>query len=83
MPRQPLRKADVEVLESMERGLRGGIVIEDETLERLLKLGLVEEKKRGIWSLTVRARTYLLRRKSLKRGKKAAKAAPGSGAMGQ
>jgi hypothetical protein len=83
VPRQPLRKADVEVLESMERGLRGGIVIEDETLERLLKLGLVEERKRGVWSLTVRARTYLLRRKSLKRGKRATKAAPGSGTMGQ
>ena len=70
MPRQPLRKTDVESLEALERGIRGGVLLEDDVVERLLKLGMIEERKRGTWSLTVRAKTYLLRRKSVLRGKK-------------
>jgi hypothetical protein len=68
--RQPLRKTDVETMEALERGIRGGVPIEDDVIERLLKLGMIEERKRGAWSLTVRAKTYLLRRKSVLRGKR-------------
>ena len=57
MPRQPLRKTDVETMEALERGIRGGVPIEDDVIERLLKLGMIEERKRGTWSLTVRAKT--------------------------
>ena len=70
MARQPLRKTDVETMEALERGIRGGVPIEDDVIERLLKLGMIEERKRGTWSLTVRAKTDLLRRKSVLRGKK-------------
>jgi hypothetical protein len=68
--RQPLRKTDVEVMEAMERGVRGGVLFEEDVLERLLKMGMIEERKRGTWTLTVRAKTYLLRRKSVLRGRK-------------
>jgi hypothetical protein len=70
VPRQPIRKSDVETLESMERGQTTGTYYEEEVLERLVKLGMLEERKKGVLSLTVRAKTYLLRRKSVKRGRK-------------
>ena len=77
MARQPLRKTDVETMEALERGIRGGVPIEDDVIERLLKLGMIEERKRGTWSLTVRAKTYLLRRKSVLRGKRKKTVKPG------
>jgi hypothetical protein len=75
-----MRKTDVEVLEAMERGIRGGVPVEEDVLERLVKLGMIEERKRDTYTLTVRARTYLLRRKSVLRGRKKPKTE--SGPMG-
>jgi hypothetical protein len=75
-----MRKGDVEMLEAMERGLRGGTIIEDDVLDRLLKLGMLEVRKRDTYTLTNKARTYLLRRKSVKRGRKTTKSE--SGPMG-
>ena len=82
MPRQPLRKTDVEMMEAMERGVRGGVLLEDEVLERLIKLGMIEERKRGTYTLTVRAKTYLLRRKSVLRGRKTKNPASSGSGMG-
>jgi hypothetical protein len=79
--RQPLRKTDVEVMESMERGVRGGVLFEEDVLERLQKMGMIEERKRDTWTLTVRAKTYLLRRKSVLRGRKKKNPASGGGAL--
>ena len=72
-----MRKGDVEVIEAMERGLRGGTVIEDDVLDRLLKLGMIEVRKRDTYTLTTKARTYLLRRKSVLRGRKKPKSDTG------
>jgi hypothetical protein len=76
-----LRKADVEVMETMERGVRGGTFFEEDVLERLVKLGMIEERKRGTYTLTVRAKTYLLRRKSVLRGRKKKNPTAGGGAL--
>jgi hypothetical protein len=77
----PLRKNEVEAMEAMERGVRGGLLFEEELLERLQKMGMIEERKRGTYTLTVRAKTYLLRRKSVLRGRKKKNPASGGGAL--
>jgi predicted transcriptional regulator len=76
-----MRKTDVEVMEAMERGIRGGVVVDEDVLDRLIKLGMVEERKRGTYTLTARAKTYLLRRKSVLRGRKKKNPAAAGGAM--
>jgi hypothetical protein len=70
MPQQPLRKSDVELLEALERGQNTGVFPDEEALERLVKLGMLEERRRGVLSLTPRGRTYVQRRKAIKRGGK-------------
>lgn len=81
MPKQPLRKSDVEVMEAMDRGQPTGTHVDEEILDRLVKLGMLEERRKGQLSLTVRAKTYLERRKSVKRGRKPVRKDTG-GAMG-
>jgi hypothetical protein len=81
VPRQPLRKTDVETMEAMERGVRGGLMVDEDILERLVKLGMIEERKRGTYTLTVRAKTYLLRRKSVLRGRKKKNPTASGGAL--
>jgi hypothetical protein len=82
VPKQPLRKSDVEVMEAMDRGQNTGTHVDEEILERLVKLGMLEERRKGVLSLTVRAKTYLLRRKSVKRGRKTKSSDASSGTMG-
>jgi hypothetical protein len=76
-----MRKTDVEVMEAMERGIRGGVIVDEDVLDRLTKLGMIEERKRGTYTLTTRAKTYLLRRKSVLRGRKKKNPASAGGAM--
>jgi hypothetical protein len=65
----PIRKIELETLESIARGQADQAVYDDSILARLVELGLIE-LRRNKWLLTMRAKTDLLRRKSLKRGRK-------------
>ncbi|MGH8030738.1 MAG: hypothetical protein ACREO3_12485 [Arenimonas sp.] len=65
----PIRKQELEMLESLSRSQADQAVYDEAILARLVELGLIE-MRRNKWILTVRAKTDLLRRKSLKRGKK-------------
>lgn len=68
----PIRKYELETLEAIARGQADQAVYDDAILLRLVEMGLIEERRHK-WILTTRAKTDLLRRKSLKRGRKAAK----------
>ena len=68
----PIRKHELETLESIARGQADQAVYDDAILARLVELGMIE-MRRTKWLLTVRAKTDLLRRKSLKRGRKKVK----------
>lgn len=70
MPQQPLRKADVELLEAIDRGQPTGTHADEDAVERLVKLGMLEERRRGVLTLTMRAQTYVQRRKAIQRGGK-------------
>jgi hypothetical protein len=69
----PIRKAELETLEALARARQDQAVFDDAILARLVELGLIEMRGNK-WLLTMRAKTDLLRRKSLKRGKKKPKA---------
>ncbi len=68
----PIRKLELETLESIARGQADQAIYDDAILARLVELGMIE-MRRNKWLLTVRAKTDLLRRKTLKRGKKRVK----------
>ena len=68
----PIRKFELETLEAIARNQQDQAVFDDAILARLVQLGMIEER-RNKWILTTRAKTDLLRRKSVKRGKKVAK----------
>jgi hypothetical protein len=70
----PIRKLELETLESIARAQKDQAVYDDAILARLVELGMIE-MRRNKWLLTTRAKTDLLRRKSLKRGKKKIKSA--------
>jgi hypothetical protein len=65
----PIRKAELETLEALARNRQDQAVFDDAILARLVELGMIEMRG-SKWLLTMRAKTDLLRRKSLKRGKK-------------
>jgi hypothetical protein len=69
LSQRPIRKEEVEMLERMEREPLGRSVVDETVLESLHKRGLIEQR-RDVWLLTARARTFLLRRKVLARGKR-------------
>jgi DNA topoisomerase IA len=69
LSQRPIRKEEVELLERMEREPLGRTVVDEALLESLHKRGMIEQR-RDVWTLTTRARTYLLRRKTLARGKR-------------
>lgn len=68
----PIRKLELETLEAIARNQQDQAVFDDAILARLVELGMIEAR-RNKWILTTRAKTDLLRRKSLKRGRKVAK----------
>lgn len=57
------------MLERMEREPLGRSVVDESVLESLHKRGMIEQR-RDVWTLTARAKTYLMRRKALARGKR-------------
>jgi hypothetical protein len=65
----PIRKQELETLESIARGQTDQAVYDEAILARLVELGMIE-MRRNKWLLTTRAKTDLLRRKTLKRGRK-------------
>jgi hypothetical protein len=65
----PIRKIELETLESIARAQADQAVYDDAILARLVELGMIE-MRRNKWLLTMRAKTDLLRRKTLKRGRK-------------
>jgi hypothetical protein len=69
LSQRPIRKEEVEMLERMEREPLGRSPVDETILESLAKRGMIEQR-RDVWSLTSRAKTYLLRRKVLARGKR-------------
>ena len=81
MPIRPIRKDEVEMLERMAREPLGRTVVDEAILDSLEKRGLVEQK-RDTWSLTARAKTFLLRRKQVTRGKRKRAPTRDDGSMG-
>jgi hypothetical protein len=68
----PIRKMELETLEAIARNQQDQAVFDDAILARLVELGMIEAR-RNKWILTTRAKTDLLRRKTLKRGRKSSK----------
>jgi hypothetical protein len=66
---RPIRKDEVDMLERMEREPLGRWVVDETILESLAKRGMIEQR-RDVWMLTARAKTYLMRRKALAKGKR-------------